>query len=342
MTSYFAGNWRFEAHAVIEGRSPGLDPFGSSLVVGTTPRYFDLETTLVENEDLVAVALIDRVNLRWQGESSTVTVGRQAVTWGVNYFWPALDLFGPFAPERIDRTYKPGVDAIRWVESLGDFSEVDTLFAQQGEEWGDDSSLGSLARFNRGSFDFGPMLGRFHGDNVLGGFVTADLGGTGYRAEVLATDSGDPADGQIGRSRFTRVTAGLDRQLTPTWSLFGEVHYNGFGSSDPADYRRLSESDRVRRGEITSVGVAYLGISTGWQFRPLLTFSMAVLANLGDDSVLFQPTGNWSTSENSSVQFGVILGAGRGRLEGEGEEFEPGSEFGSVPLTVWGAYQVYF
>lgn len=344
--SYFADDWRLEAHAVVEARSPGLDPFGSSLVVGTTSRYFDLETTLVEDEDLLAVALIDRLNVRWEGETSRVTIGRQALTWGVNYFWPVLDLFGPFAPERLDRTYKPGVDAIRWVESLGDFSEVDTLFAQQGEEFGDDSSVGTLGRFHRGSSDFGPMIGRFHTDTVVGAFVTSDLKGTGYRGEVIWTDSGDPLDAEIGRSQFTRLTLGADRQLSPRWSLVGEMHYNGFGSADPEDYRRLAESDRVRRGEITSLGEGYVGVSTAWQFRPLLTISMAVIGNLGDRSTLFQPTANWSSSENSSVQFGVIVGTGKGlqtRDDGTGSEaVSLGSEFGGVPVTVWGSYQVYF
>jgi hypothetical protein len=182
------------------------------------------------------------------------------------------------------------------------------------------------------------MLGHFHGDTGAGGFVTANVLGTGLRGEVAFTDSGDAADARLGRREFWRAGVGVDRQLTATVSVTGELAWNGFGTTRPDDYPGIARADRVRRGEVSALGRYYVGGSVSWQAHPLLLLTGTTLINLGDASALLLPHTDWSLSDNVSLVFGGIFGVGAG-LRQDGR---PGSEYGGAPQMIYGAIKIYF
>jgi hypothetical protein len=326
-----------EAHGVFSLLSPSGTP-AQSIASGATRRFFELQHTFESGNDAAMTLEADRLNARWERPGVRLVAGRQAITWGVGVFWPVLDLFAPFAPERIDREYKPGVDAFRATVALGALSEVELVGAVLGSSVSRDGSVGALARVNLGPADVGLMLGRFHGDTVAGGFVTANVLGTGLRGEVGFTDSGDTADARFGPSQFWRATAGVDRQLTTTVSMSAEVAWNGFGATRPRDYQRAATADRVRRGEVSSVGRSYLGASLAWQAHPLVVVTGTALVNTGDGSALLLPHADWSLSDNVSLVFGGLFGIGAGRAR----DGRPQSEYGGVPETVYAAIRMYF
>lgn len=342
-----SGNrFRFELHGLAQATSPPGSGAVTSIATGGTRRFFDLERDSFGGGDLSGTTEIDRLNLRWDRPGFRMVAGRQAITWGVNYFWPVLDLFAPFAPQRIDRDYKPGVDALRFTVPVGDFSEVEVIAAGQGTRTPDDLSFASLGRFHSelgegpSSIDFGYMVGGFHRDFVLGGFFAADVRGTGLRGEVSWTSPGCDAESihpVFGCGDFWRFTVGVDRLLTPRLTLIAEASWNGFGAGGAADYERLAETDRVRRGEVVSLGRRYAGLSLAWQAHPLLTVSGAVLYNREDSSALFQPGITWSVSDHVSFGAGLIASTGRGVRDGV-----LGSEYGAVPVVAWSSLTAYF
>ena len=338
--------FRLEVHGVAQAVSPPGSGSLTSVATGATRRFFDLESDSFGGADVAGATEIDRLNLRWDRPGFRMVAGRQAITWGVNYFWPVLDLFAPFAPQRIDRAYKPGVDALRFTVPVGDFSEVEVIAASQGARTPDDLSFASLGRFHSelgegaSSLDFGYMVGGFHRDFVLGGFFSADVCGTGLRGEVSWTSPGcDPRSAHpvFGCGDFWRSTVGVDRLLTPTLTLIAEASWNGFGAGDPADYARLVDADRVRRGEVVSLGRRHAALSLAWQAHPLLTVSGAVLFNREDSSALFQPGLAWSVSDNVAVGAGLIVTTGTGLRDGA-----LGSEYGAVPVVAWSSLTAYF
>ena len=325
-----------EVHGIGQLTSPPSAP-STSIATGTTTQFLDLSHVPLDRGDLQVMIEVDRLNLAWDQPDFRLVVGRQAITWGVNFFWPVLDLFAPFPPQRIDREYKPGVDAVRLTLPLGSLSEVEVIGAGQGSSLREDGSVGALVRLHLGAADIGLMAGWFHGDRVAGGFVTANLRGTGLRAEAAFTESGESPD-EIGREQFWRASAGLDRQLTPSLSLTAEVAWSGFGASDSRDYPFVAASDRVQRGEVTSLGRSHAGTSLAWQAHPLLSLTGSLLLNLGDGSALLLPHGDWSLSDNVAVVFGAIFGLGPG-LRSDGT---PGSEYGPAPQTLYAAIKAYF
>jgi hypothetical protein len=132
---------------------------------------------------------------------------------------------------------------------------------------------------------------------------------------VAYTDSGDELDVEIDRADFWRASLGLDRQLSEKLTLVGEIAWSGYGATRPGDYLRILRADRVSRGEVNALGRPYAGVSLAWQAHPLLSINGVGLANLDDGSILLQPTGTWSVSDNGTVLFGVIIGLGKGITE---------------------------
>ena len=337
----FADEVTAEAHGVVELQSPATT-LSTTIASGTTRRYFGLQRSEGSGDDLLATMEMDRLNLTWERPQFRFTVGRQAITWGVSYFWPVLDLFAPFAPQRIDREYKPGIDALRLTIPVADFSQLELVAAGQGTSLQRDGSVGALLRVHLGAADVGLMLGRFHHDTVAGGFVTADVMGSGVRAEVAHTDAGDSYDESLGRDRFWRLSAGFDRQLTPTLNLTTEVTWNEFGTGHVHDYLFIALADRVSRGEVTSLAQHYAGASLAWQAHPLLTVTASGLWNIDDGSVLAQPYAEWSLADSVAITFGGAFGIGPGPRPGPFGLALPRSEYGSIPQLLYAALRFYF
>jgi hypothetical protein len=333
----FSAELSAEAHGVVTVESPATAG-PTAIVSGTTPRLFGLQDTVVDRDAVRTVLELDRLSLTWQRPTFRLVAGRQPITWGVDVFWPVLDLFAPFPPERIDREYKPGVDALRLTLPVGNLSEIDVVAAGQGTSIERDGSVGALARFHLGPTDVGAMAGWFHRDAVVGGFVTANVRGTGLRGEVAYTRSGDPADAHLGRASFWRAGVGLDRQLTPALSLSAELAWNGFGVDDPAAYPRVAAAARVQRGEVTSLGRYYGGVSLTWQVHPLVSVTGVALVNLGDGSGLLLPRLDWSLADSLGLVVGGIFGLGAGRTAAG----TPGSEYGPTPATLYAGITAYF
>jgi len=177
------GDVSFEVHGLLSFISPPL--FDSSRVVVSDHRtFFPLDHDFTDSSRVDLLGSFDRLNMQVELEDVTITLGRQAVSWGVSFFWPALDLFAPFSPRQIDREYKAGVDAVRFTIPLGSFSEVELIGASLGSSLNRSGATGVLIRLNAGSADVGFMGGRFHRDTVAGAFVTADIRGTGLRGEA--------------------------------------------------------------------------------------------------------------------------------------------------------------
>jgi hypothetical protein len=328
---------KFEAHALLALASPSASGAGQIVTSAGSP-YFPFQHPFHNSESFALIGSFDRLNLQAEIGRVRLTIGRQAITWGVNYFWPAMDLFAPFSPQQVDRDYKPGVDAFRAVIPLGAFSETEIIGASLGPRPSDNWAAGALTRVHLGRADIGIMGGKFHRDTVFGAFVTAEVRGTGVRCETTWTESGDPRDHLIGHSRFVRASAGIDRQVTPQTSVTAEVAWNGFGASSAEDYPLLITSDRIQRGEVNAPGRAHAGMAVNWRLHPLLAVRNTMMLNPYDPSFLWIPALTWSTSNNSELLFGIQLGGGRG----PGPSGAPNSEYGGIGDVLFAGFKAYF
>ncbi len=328
---------QLEAHLELSRLSPPLIS-GAVLATGRANNYLGLDQTFSRTPNQQVSALVDRLNLQWDSPEARVIVGRQAIGWGVASFFPALDLFSPFAPERIDREYKAGIDAIRIIVPRGPFSSVELVGAVLGDDPGDDGILSGLWTFRTGEVDLGLMAGKYHGDTVLGLHATADLAGTAVHSELSFTDSSSALDALAGKASFWRGSIGAMRLLREGLTAAAEIGFNGFGADDPSGYLAVAGSDRFSRGEIGALGSLEIGASLTWQLHPLVNLTTAVLVNPRDSSVLLLPYLGYSLEQDAEVVAGLSIGLGPG-LDSLGR---PRSEYGLAPDQLYVAYKAYF
>jgi len=339
--SYFGSRVSFEFHGLMSFASPPAAS-RSGIAVSPSRKFLPLDATFYESSNLTLTGSLDRANIRVEAGPVEIKLGRQALSWGVSYFWPAMDLFAPFQPNQVDRDYKSGVDALRLTFALNNFSELEILGGILGSSARRDGAAGALLRWNVGPSDLGFMAGRFHGDTVGGIFVTANVRGTGLRGELTYTDSGDPEDVRRDRESFWRGSIGIDRQLIPSLGVVVELAWNGYGTADPRLYLDRILADRMLRGEVTALGRIHTGISANWMLHPLLNLNASFLINWNDSSTLWVPVLNWSAGDNAEVLVGGQISTGKGVGEKPGGDALLGSEYGIIPGSLFATIRIYF
>jgi hypothetical protein len=306
------------------------------MVTGTAPSWLPLEHTEYWKQKLKMTGYFDRLNVRIRISHADLTLGRQAVTWGVNTFWPALDLFAPLPPTRIDRDFKPGVDAVRLTVPLGPHAGIEGIGAVLGHSASRDGAGGALLHLSAGQADFGLMGGSFQGDTVAGGYVAASVAGTVVRGEASWTRVDDKMDRLLRRS-FVRGGLGLERQLSSKVTLTAEAAGDGFGASNASGYAAILASGRMRRGEVTALGRWHAGGMAIWQFHPLGKLTSLVLVNCSDSSAVWIPWVTWSTSSNTEILAGAQFAFGDKPAAGG----IPRSEYGTYSNRVLIGFKLY-
>ena len=337
LDSQFSSQVQWETHLALDWLSPPRSGV-LGLASGASQPHLPLQHQFRSTPNHLISGRLDRFNLQLDLDRVNIVVGRQAISWGVTYFFSVLDLFSNFAPQRIDRDYKEGVDAVRVTVPVGKFSEIQVIGAALGRSLDRRGALAAQARLHLGALDLGLVGGRFHQDTVAGGFLTTDLRGTALRGEFSWTRSTDPRDRLLDRSDFWRATLGVDRQLTSQLSATLEWSYNGFGTRRQSEYSIWAESDRVQRGEMPTLGATYGGLAVNWRLHPLWTMTQSLLVNWQDPSALWIPALEWSTSNNSSVLLAAQTGFG-GTVS-PASQLE--SEYGAAPTTLLAAVKWYF
>jgi hypothetical protein len=195
-----------------------------------------------------------------------------------------------------------------------------------------------------GVSDVGAFIGEVYGDFVLGTSVESGVGAVGIHSDVAVTlpQSDDP---------FVRGVVGVD--LTPTGSTFVsiEAYVQTFGAASADEYIDVSADPRVVRGEVWQLGQYYLGASVNQEVSPLLSVNIALIANLGDPSMLAMPGLNYSVSERSDLAVGAFMGVGKHPTTSTmadlllqslaADPFGIQSEYGLVPVTAYAQWRSY-
>jgi hypothetical protein len=329
------GGLRIEAHLVADAISPAGSP-AVALASGRARTYLPLDPDPGRMGSVEISGYFDRLAMRFHAPGADLAVGRQAITWGVNTFWPALDLFAPFAPTRVDRDYKPGVDAVRLTVPFGSRSEIQAVGAVLGDDLRRDGSAAVLVRFGAGSADIGLMGGSFHGDTVAGAFAAMNIAGTVLRGEASWTRSGIEAD-RARHPSFWRGGVGLERQLSSTVNAALEVAANDYGEAGVRGYPAVVASDRFRRGELGGLGRWHAGATVSWQFHPLGMLTNAALVNIDDGSTAWLPRLAWSLTDDAEIFVGALIAIGRGP---DPYSF-PRSEYGSTASRLLAGFKTY-
>lgn len=310
---------------------------GSSVAFGVAtgvargaPEAVDLSFEAADGPGFSVTGRTDRLVATLHLGPVDVALGRQAITFGGSLLFQPMDLVAPFTPTAIDQEFKPGVDAAR-VDAYAGTSFRATVVAAYGGSWDlPGALLAAYAQGTVGVTDLRAFAGEIHAGEVGGlGFTTA-VGPVGLHgdATVTAPDGGDP---------FVRAAAGGEVRPTGTLTLAAEGYVQTNGARDPAEYLAVASDPHWIRGEQWALGRYYLAATASWEATPLVTPSLAVIANVGDPSALLVPAVAWSVADEATLSAGADLGIGA-RPDGT----EPRSELGTWPATAYVRMAAYF
>ena len=268
-------------------------------------KRFRLAKVLDQGGDTRTVLGFDRFALRYRVASTSLTIGRQAVTWGSGFVFNPLDLFSPYAPTTVDREYKTGADLLQ-LEKLFDAGELQALYIMRQDSVRSSADvLTGAIKWHAlvGDLEYELLVGQHFEERVFGAMFRRSLVGSLVRVDLLNTCDDDDC-----------VLSGLvniDRAFTvgrlPIYA-FVELFHNGYGVDDlNQDVVSDSLFERIQRGELFTLmrDYAAFGINTVWHAQ--WTQSVSLIGNVDDGSALFQTFFTFDPNDSARVQFGVVV-----------------------------------
>lgn len=269
---------------------------------------------------------LDRFSATLTTESWVLRLGRQAHSWGNGIVFRPFDIFDPFAPDIIDDSYKPGIDALYVQRLFANGSDVVLLAVPRR-----DPVTGALASAESSTavkwHQFGAklqldwLLARDYRDTVAGFGISGPLGDAVWRLSVVPVRLDD------GGTRTSLVVNFEHAWQWKSRNVSGFVEYfrNGFGRDDreyTLDDLEPALVARLARGQLFDTGRNYVAAGLRIQATALIEIDPVIFFNVDDRSALALLRGSYSLGENSSLDFGLRAAVG-----------PAGTEFGGLPTS---------
>ena len=271
---------------------------------------------------------IDRLSAQWRQGDWSITIGRQAVSWGSGIVFQPLDPFNPFAPTAVDRDYKNGDDLVLGEALLPNGHDLQVLHVirrdpQQHIRKGVSSTAAKWHGYLLNS-EFELIVAKHYDQDFVGLSVRQPVGPAVIRSDLAWRQGAQSGD----RWRLLGiVNADVAFPIRDRMAyVFAEYFHNDFGMQRmPTAGDRLPPQlqTALLRGEVFNFMRDYLAVGASYQWHPLLTQSLSVISNLNDGSALLQGQIAVDAAQNQQLQFGYIGGYA-----------DPGDEFAPLPATI--------
>lgn len=284
-------------------------------------RLVDLDPFLVDEGSARVQHNLDRLSVRIATPDISITVGRQALSWGTGRLWNPTDLLSPFAPTDVDREVRRGADAVRVSLPIGVLTQMDVLWLPQQTLV--DQGFVARLRSNLFGTDVSLSAAKYVQDLVLGADFSGDLGVLGVHGEAAwtlplvgleRTVSGDLSGARpvYAKEPFVRAVAGVDWRPGEAWVLTAEYSFNGFGADDEDELLEKLADPRVIRGEVFGAGRHYAGLVAAYVADDLITLSGTAIVNVLDPSALLIPALEYWFAQNMLLRAGAFIPVAQG------------------------------
>ena len=277
------------------------------------------------DENFSILQNIDRLSFQVRPARVRITLGRQAIFWGVSRSVSPTDFIAPFPYGAINTDYRTGVDAVRAVYPVGMMSEIEGgwVFGEKAEI--EKSGYWLRTRLYALNTDISILAAEFRKNKLIGGSLNRAIGGSvGWIESAVTKPEKEDC--------FWRLTTGLERSFRNSiFYGFIEYHYNQPGTSSHNNYLQNSTQPAYTTGGVYLMAEHYLASGISVTATPLLTLNASTLFNMNDNSVQLSVNSEYSLSDNSTVNPGISSGTG-----------SEGTEFGNLPTIFHLILSVYF
>ncbi|BBP44698.1 hypothetical protein THMIRHAS_00710 [Thiosulfatimonas sediminis] len=264
-----------------------------------------LSQTLADSSTDFSQQRIDRLNATFRHRNDTITFGRQALSWGNGLVFNPLDRINPFAPNQIDKSYKPGVDMLSGQKSLRNDDQLSWFILPKRATFNekvtyDASSFGiKWYHFSPNSNrDFQWLLLKDEQEQLFGWQLTENSDYGLWNLDLLwSYDQTYRKNTLSALLNWQNSLSIFDRQTV----LFGELFYNGYGSAlthTMADNLPSRLVDLQAAGKLFSTHRYYSAIGASAEIYPLLNINATLISNWQDKSQLLALELIYSVSDN--------------------------------------------
>jgi hypothetical protein len=281
---------------------------------------------------------IDRLRIHRAFGPVDISLGRFPVNHSVTFLFTPNDFFAPFSATTLNKTYKPGVDALRVNVGLGTLSGLELL----GVLGSDANGVPAWSR-SAVTARLDTVLAGFHGAViggklaerwVVGGTIQGDVKGIGVRAEGHFGMPDKNGNGRLDGPLYGQLSARIEHGW-PWRNLNVGAEYAFFsdGAARPADY--IARAARLFPDELPYLGRHYAGVNAGLDLLPILNLAIVGLVNAGDGSGITTIGLTYNAANEVDLSLGMLAGWGyRPRAAADGTPTLR-SEFGVTPITAF-------
>lgn len=284
---------------------------------------------------------LERFDFSFSMAGFDIQIGRQPVSFGTSHFISVIDVLTPSQPGYLDRSFKPGIDALRVRTLAGITGEAELIFAAAPDN-NDNAFIGRVRNTCNG-FDLELTAGRFRQRNFFAtGFEGERRRVTIWGELALFQRRNEEAvfGGFSNQMAFSWI-AGAERSTGHDWRHGLALMHQDFGARSAGNLAEVANTLPLKQGWVHTAGSDYLLINTERKMNPLTTLNVNIIHSLVDRSSLIQPQLNISTGNESDLAIFAWFNTGK-KPEKTPNSLQIHSEFGGFSNGLGLIYRVYF
>ncbi len=281
--------------------------------------FWDMDEVFFDEEYFYWKHALYRAYMHYFTPSFQATVGKQSIDWSRMRFYHPLDLFNPISPLDIEKSEKPGVDAINLEFSPQSFTQFNFIYAPYRNR--EKQGLGGRFQTKIQDYDISLLAAEIHKDRIVGAGFDGYIANSGFRGELSFTSKDN-------KDQFFRSSVGLDHSLTP--KLYGIVEYFYNGGAKLTETQDFLSSYRFSR-KAMSVTKHIVGAGLEYDISGTIKASNHVFYDFGGVSSFLNPELKWNIKPNFDLSFGAHF------FEGDAD-----SEYGNYQDLFYAEMKLFF
>lgn len=288
-----AEHLRFKAE--IRNRMFGSRGVGKNNIFTTGLRnphqLFDLQKSIVLNDDFLAHVSMERLFADWQGRRFNIRLGRQRINWGIATLWNPNDIFNSYNFLDFDYEERAGVDALYLKYYPGANSNLDFGFSyDEKNRW----VLASRYFFNTGGYDWQLLAGSYEGCTTVGAGWAGNIGEAGFKGELQYFSETDSLNRQLN------AVLEISHLLSKGWFVNAGLLFSKNGMNSPLPASEKFNLQISPRQPMPGRHSFFAGMQK--EFNALFSASLQFVYSPGLEIFLMLPSVSCSVLPDLSVE----------------------------------------
>jgi len=265
-------------------------------IVSRDNGWANLSWNLINNEDVLFNATIDRALVNYSKGSWDITLGRQRVNWGMNVVWNPNDIFNTYNFLDFDYEERPGSDSFRVQYYLSDFNKLEVTVKKGGGE--NDYILATMYKFNQWSYDVQFIAAINEKDWILGTGWAGNLKNAGFKGEVSYFV---PKENSNEFENVVSASISVDYAFKNGLYINGSVLYNTITDASFGNFENLIYNNVTAKNLMPFEYSGFLQLSK--EFSPIFSTSMSTIYSPTNHSVIVIPSIDYSLAKDWALNF---------------------------------------